>query len=381
MLRSPAKRRKTETENKTVCILCKESARGKQLYGTDSGRKNLVSASQKCQDDLLKSVDTDCIFYHIECYRPYILKASRVKDNVAVNDSVSECEIGQSDRVMRCRKDRSTADRCIVCDKKTSKGDSKLYRICESDRACDFLSATKCFQDEVYSRTSTLSDVSSVFANDITYHSKCMSSYLLKHRRHIDRNKKDEEDDTVAVAFEKLLKKFVFPSEGYVLSDLCSFMNEECNPKEYVTNKQLKNLLINHFGEEILFAYSKERNKSQVVFSSHVKVTEVVDNVRHLERSKLTAEKLRKMFREYDFQLHNKFCDEEDLKVSLMKLQESRPKEWEQFMSVLLPTYETSLEVQRKSDVIFQIIYHLLLDGNKKNPITCQHCASYSRNM
>jgi hypothetical protein len=49
----------------------------------------------------------------------------------------------------------------------------------------------------------------------------------------------------------------------------------ECKPTDYANNKQLKHLLIQHFGEKIRFSYPKEKNKSQLVLLSGAQMPEL----------------------------------------------------------------------------------------------------------
>jgi hypothetical protein len=46
----------------------------------------MLSASQWCRDVLLLDVNITDILYHIECYRPYVLKASHVKEVAQEDD-------------------------------------------------------------------------------------------------------------------------------------------------------------------------------------------------------------------------------------------------------------------------------------------------------
>ena len=48
---------------------------------------------------------------------------------------------------------------CVICGNRKIKGFLRLLKICERERAEKFLLATRHFQDEIFSRTSTLDDV------------------------------------------------------------------------------------------------------------------------------------------------------------------------------------------------------------------------------
>lgn len=50
------------------------------------------------------------------------------------------------------------------------------------------------------------------------------------------------------------------------------------------------------------------------------------------------------------------------------------PGNWYVFMNHLCGQRANSDAFNRKSHVIFQIVYYLLHNGSKKNSATCQHC-------
>lgn len=58
-------------------------------------------------------------------------------------------------------------------------------------------------------------------------------------------------DTTIKSAFHKLLYNLDFSQNGYELSQLSLFLNSECELEGTVTNKLVKTLLIDHFGEDI----------------------------------------------------------------------------------------------------------------------------------
>jgi hypothetical protein len=62
-------------------------------------------------------------------------------------------------------------------------------------------------------------------------------------------------------------------------------------------------------------------------------------------------------------------CDERDLKISLTKYQASRPKEWQEFFCGLTTTCRTTVEVLRKGDAIFLIMYCVAHGGSGKTPL------------
>lgn len=72
---------------------------------------------------------------------------------------------------------------CVVCSKTKAKNVSQTFRICEEDCTVQFLEVTRYFQDEVFSKTSHLTDVLSVYAADVYYHNLCLRKYFRKYER------------------------------------------------------------------------------------------------------------------------------------------------------------------------------------------------------
>ena len=50
----------------------------------------------------------------------------------------------------------------------------------------------------------------------------------------------------------------------YTVSYCCDLLNEKLNYK--IQNRQVKNLLIDYYGENICFTYPRDRKKSQMFF-------------------------------------------------------------------------------------------------------------------
>ena len=83
--------------------------------------------------------------------------------------------------------------------------------------------------DVVFNQTSTLSDHNSIFAEDILYHTQCMSAYLLCHQSGSAKDMPEgpQKHEDIVIAFTNLIQKLDFPNKGYSLSKMCSFINSE----------------------------------------------------------------------------------------------------------------------------------------------------------
>ena len=165
--------------------------------------------------------------------------------------------------------DVDTPKICIICQKIYSGKDNKLYRLCENDRADLFLSATRFNLDEVFTRASLYDKKEKLFAADILSHKKCMNRYLLQYKRDMDRNisyNLEDFDEELKEQFRIMTENLDLDNNAYTVSYCCNFLNEKLN--QNINNRQVKSLLIDHYGENICFTYPKDRKKSDVLFYS-----------------------------------------------------------------------------------------------------------------
>ena len=368
LARSPAKKRKRNEEIR-VCVLCKSSG-SKKLYGTDSGRQQLKDASAILNDGLI--VEKENLFlYHLPCYRPYILRAKRIPQllsGTSLQENSNDTENLQArKRTPRSRKSDVLPTACIICNHSKHKNETKLYRICESGRAQQFLEATKFRLDEVFERISTLSDVSSVLASDIMYHNNCLKPYINKFQN-LNKNEsyysKSEKHDKLSA----FVQNIDFQTIGFALNDLRDTFMEQ-NPTMVTTNKEIKSVITEVYGESVCFAYPKEKSVSQLVYASNIDPGMIVDKVRSCDIIKKCAAILREEALNFDFNLSEKFGDASDLAKTEIEYEHSRPKQWEKFLQALAPSFMKSDTSRRRCDALFQIAYFMIHKGLKKTPL------------
>ena len=156
-----------------------------------------------------------------------------------------------------------------------------------------------------------------------------MNKYLKRFQRDLEDDQDDEDvkdSKDVQEAFENLLNEIDVERKGYVLSDCRDNLNNHL--KNYqIANKKLKKMLINHFGEEICFTYPRDRQKSQMFFSSKIISTDVVEMLRSTD-VKVCAEKLKKECEEFSFGISDAYLDAHGIKLSLKEYEENRPESW-----------------------------------------------------
>ena len=245
--------------------------------------------------------------YHLkECYKKYILRAERERKDTEKNEKQkSEEDPGISSPVRSKRQKIDEQSKCIICNQTKHKNVRQLYRLSEPSRAQAFLDAIKLNLDEVYTRCSIYQSKEDLYAADLMSHKACMNKCLKQFQRDfkVDQDEEDVKDSkNVQEAFENLSSEIDVEKKGYALSDCRDKLNSHLKIYQ-VTNRKLKKMLINHFGQEICFTDARDRHKSQMFFSSKITSTDVVEMLRSADVVKACAEKLKKECEEFCFGL------------------------------------------------------------------------------
>jgi hypothetical protein len=105
--------------------------------------------------------------------------------------------------------------------------------------------------------------------------------------------------------------------EGFCVVTTIHYIRES-QPADYENNKQLRHLLIQHSG-----GIPRKRINHRLVFPPSAQTPEAVDKIPATGILKVSSDLL---CSEYPYEVHNRFCDECDLKISVTKYQASRSK-------------------------------------------------------
>ena len=90
------------------------------------------------------------------------------------------------------------------------------------------------------------------------------------------------------------------------LSICFSFLIFFCSD-DHVTNRTMKTLLINHFGDALAFTYPQDKRKSQMFYLSTVQTKDVIETLRLNDPIEVCVKKLRSECKSYDFGLNQSF--------------------------------------------------------------------------
>ena len=233
------------------------------------------------------------------------------------------------------------------------------------------MDAIKFKLDEVYTRCSIYQTVKDLFAADILSHKSCMNRYLIQYQRELTDALDEEEDGNqsdVKQAFETILEEINLEKNAYSLSECRDKLNEQLKDCQ-VSNRQLKKMLISEFGQDICFSYPRDKQKSQMFFSSNVSSKDLVETLRSTDVIKACTDKLKKECEEFNFGLSDTYCDGSDIDLSLKEYDENRPESWTLFFDALFSNRKRSEHIKRKCDNIFQTIFNMIHSGRKRTPM------------
>jgi len=157
-----------------------------------------------------------------------------------------------------------------------------------------------------------------VFGADLYCHRQCVNRYLLQYERACsDRSDENANASCRQKAWTSVIADIetgLANGEAYELSYVRDAMRQ--HGSDSVTNREVKVLLTNHFGDQICYSQPKQLNKSLMCFSKSVTAKSVAETIRSTDPIKQCAELIRQSLLDTDFELNNRFCDANDLKTS-----------------------------------------------------------------
>ena len=277
------------------CILCQTKTRSDYLSSGETGRARIISLATESgrNDNRAKRVldlsvqEMRVMKYHSStCYKKFQRDMEKLKkrkqesndDDVEPDVTVDSVLEDDNDNRRKRLKANEIKRVCVICgsDRKTVKQQKvhKLSRICEKQIAQKLLNAAKLFQDRVYTETAAMCGPEDVFAADIYYHSYCCKEYFNKYNlKIVEIMKSLEGEESIAAGNEHLKERFLalgldFQNTAYSLSFIRDKLNEHSTFTSAVTNRTVKQLIIELYGGDVCFTYLSNKRISQIVFST-----------------------------------------------------------------------------------------------------------------
>lgn len=413
---------------KSNCIICQRHKHKCAISSTERGMKRVREAAEVRQDEVLKRLhaldDNDTFYYHVdnECYKMYTLKKcldniQEIKSKRICMDMRSSIETQQeesSQSFMSLRSNVTTRNEsspkqssyelyCIVCNCiRTTVGGEKVkkkFRICEEQRANQFLLASSYFKDDVFQRIADIDSEERIFAADLFAHGNCMKKYLLKYQRSVQPTKQSHTSPKFQVfqRISNVLKTLLEDGYGFTLSDIRDLMKNVDRHID-IRNNEVKIFLVRTYQDTIRFCPPKQKNEPLLVFSASISPEDLASKLRSIDAVRNAGEILRKELLHVDFHLDDKFCDAKELQKSwenteipdvllnffssLFQISKSQMLQVETSPTGIVDDEDndgsddtfngTASKVKQHAmqlSCLFQIIYYKLHNGSKKTPL------------
>lgn len=157
-------------------------------------------------------------------------------------------------------------------------------------------------------------------------------------------------------AFDKLIDeiKDKFSSHSFQMSYLAERMAKLTELEDAVIdNRVVKSLLIDKYGEKILFSYPTDRSKSSLVFMSFIPLENVIERVRTIDSTNhivKSAKELREELLTKELIPSGYLCDE--TLINKLFKNEELPPTWKIFMQALFSSKNQKLLPKSISSVL-----------------------------
>ena len=369
------------------CIFCQKTNLKEYLCSGDIGRARIISLAKEGRgyDDRadrilgLTTQELEVMKYHgASCYKKFQRDMGKKRKSRAVSESSSEtCQhfsnTAEDEVNTRTKRIKPTFTKvCVICgsEVKTVKQEKvhKLLRVCEKQRAQKLLNAARLFQDRVHLETGAMEGPDDVFAADIFYHKYCCRDYFNKYDAKVEEILQHlEKEDTITAEDESLRTAFStleldFETTAYSITFIRNKLNE--TREVLVSNRAVKQLIIELHGDGVCFTYPTNKRISQMVFSTKSNPASFLESTR-VSPVQRVASCLEQELKDYNFGLDRSFCDPRDLQLSLTALHENPPAKWEEFLSQLFKGKKISNIVKY---VVFQILHYAMSGGKELTP-------------
>ena len=135
-----------------------------------------------------------------------------------------------------------------------------------------------------------------------------------------------------------------------------------------ITNRILKSELIERYSDRICLTYPKEKAKSQMFFSTNLQASDIAETVCKTDSTIICAKNLCHECEMFNFSLENSLKDANDLIQSYQLYKNNQPTECLKNFKTHLKQSQISTEKQIVCDMIFQIVFSLILGDTKMTP-------------
>ena len=300
-LKQPAKKRRLSV-NKDRCLVCGKG-NGKLVNPQNIGKQTFIKAFKQrgtCAGmdtlQLTSMVDADnCVFlddfsagirWHKNCYASYTSKQN-ISNSFIVNTTVDSLPITLNlSESYSTRSKRNTSidwkKVCLYCEQTKYRGESELKKV-EYEKFWQTLEKKCDEKEDTDLRLKIGGDFSVLPALEARYHNKCHSAYIKSD--YVKVGTSGEYDGAFNV-FLQYISPLLKSGRALQMSSLTKkfkdILREHSDVSEDQTNSfrtsTLKAKMDKHFSASIIITDQKQRNSSQIVYSSDIQLIDVINS-------------------------------------------------------------------------------------------------------
>ena len=300
------------------CIICQKDISKLNVTSQHYWRDSVKRAAMIRDDDvckrlkLIENTDKEFVYHNnYACYKNYTRK-DRLDALLERNEETEMMEDIEESRsienaVPKRRRSSVTprsgpslhvdskSIKCVLC------GNERVYhnrnpirekfRICEQNRAQSLLDAANFLKDAVYARIADLSNVQSIFAADLYYHKICFDKYVYKYDQQRTTSQSTNTQTELSAAdikrhlFTETLHRidpYIQKGYGFTMTEIKQLMCSLNQSDAEICNRDIKQLLVTHYGDQIQFSLNPQKNKPEMFFSSNITAADIASRMKNL---------------------------------------------------------------------------------------------------
>ena len=311
----PSSKRQRLSTDLSKCTICQQVTKEKLSGAQKSGRKTLLITAEQRKDDVLErlrsygigSDSEECniagpsstlseisILYHRSCYARYTSKTNLLYARVeeSPRETISK-ESGFSTRATRTATASFDKNVCIVCLKKTHKGDRKLFNFAAQNREEQLRHSAKVRNDGDMLCRLGPADGPDLVAQEAVYHKPCLSSYVSKTNLATQSwpsenpNEEKDHDNAFRLLISEIQDDLMKDCKAFQLSTLLEkykqHLPETINKDTYRIEK-LEKRFVKYYGDKIVIQKEYGQGKSSLIFSSKITLTDAIKSISKLSQ-------------------------------------------------------------------------------------------------
>lgn len=298
ILLPPKKKRHSNFEQ---CVICQNSTGQPLRKAKETSLQKLIAALKMREDDVFERLKPDIgnlsnlpVRWHHSCYATCtsvtnLRHVQRRKspsfltpENVTDETTPDSCASGATPRLSRSQIPSIDWSNCLFCKKKTHKKVKDMVTTATFEACRSIRQAAEVKGDD--DMLLVLPANNDLIAAEAKYHKACYATYVSSSNIKFKAFREGKDEDAYATAFSELAAEITSDIKagraftmGFLLTKYKALLQKTGLPAESYTSQRLKLRLKKHFAEEIVFHQPPDRSKSELLYSSHISLQDVIN--------------------------------------------------------------------------------------------------------